>query len=63
MKQPTEHAGIDNYFVRIAPAKAFDQLDESFNALFFLGVVAMVGVVVLVLDRMRQSSEVKKAWK
>lgn len=55
--------GLDEFFTRTAPAKAFDQLDTDFNAPFFLAVVAAVGIATAALHRFMAMRDYRTAWK
>ena len=56
-------AGVDEFVARVAPAKAFDQLDPDFNKGLFAALLAGAAASVLVLRRMVHAKDMAAAWK
>jgi hypothetical protein len=55
--------GVDHFFVRTAPARAFDQLDPEFNYGMFVAMVVLGTAATLVARRMARDKDVMAAWK
>jgi len=55
--------GLDHFFARAAPARAFDQLDHDFNGGAFVAVIAACGAAGLLLRHFVQGRDHAAAWK
>uniref|UniRef100_H2ZLW1 ER membrane protein complex subunit 1 n=1 Tax=Ciona savignyi TaxID=51511 RepID=H2ZLW1_CIOSA len=55
--------GIDIFFTRTQPSKMFDVLKEDFDHFFISTVLIGMFVAALVVRRMSQIKQLKKAWK
>lgn len=62
-RSPSSLAGVDEFVARVAPAKAFDQLDPDFNKGLFAALLAGAAASVLVLRRMVHAKDMAAAWK
>ena len=55
--------GLDSFFARTAPAKAFDMLDDKYNVAFFALVIAACAFGGLLLRHLAIDADVRSAWK
>lgn len=55
--------GLDHFYCRSSPARAFDQVDRDFNTAVFLVVIAACGVGAAVLNGIVKRKELQDAWK
>ena len=54
--------GLDTFVVRVAPARAFDQLDPDFNFAVFAALLLGGGAVTLLMGRAADKRDLTQAW-
>jgi hypothetical protein len=55
--------GVDHFFARAAPARAYDQLDPDFNYALFVALLIAGTAGTLVAKRFAHAKDVAAAWK
>jgi hypothetical protein len=56
-------AGLDTVVSRVAPSRAFDQLDPDFNYALFLSILIVGMSAVVYMGRAARLKDTKDGWK